>query len=177
MKIASQAKPFTTGGSNGYPEPEIRIDPSTLPISPGDVVELIAAPAKMQEIPPFSPYPTLSIYNSTTRQSAQLARNPPSGTALVGNSIEWIVERPRINDQLTNLMPFFLNGWKGIFGAFKPNATPEVFYRPSSPATGTAYIVTIRIVAIGSSTPALYPVSNEDTDGSVQSNFRASLRD
>jgi hypothetical protein len=43
------------------------------------------------------------ITNETTNQYEAIGFGPPSGTRFIGNSAEWIVERPDINNNLTTL--------------------------------------------------------------------------
>ena len=50
-----------------------------------------------------APYGNAYLVNYTLQQAATYAFNPPSGTTYVGNSAEWIVERPGVNGGLANL--------------------------------------------------------------------------
>ena len=96
-----------------YPNSEIRV--TNLAVSPGDLMSVsafIAADASKH----------LSIENLTTRKSVSLAMTPPRGTELVGNSIEWIVERPTINNAaLSKLTNYLLNPWTDIGGVTWPS--------------------------------------------------------
>jgi hypothetical protein len=67
---------------------------------------------------------------------------PPQGTSLVGNSIEWIVERPTINNAaLSKLTNYVLNPWTDISGvSFRRLPGPPVIYLPNgAPASATIY--------------------------------------
>lgn len=77
-----------------FPNGEVRI--TNLPIVPGDdlFVEVWNTSATQG-------YAYLVNYNTNT--SVEVGFNPPSGTKLIGNSAEWIVERPGISTGLATL--------------------------------------------------------------------------
>jgi len=116
-----------------YPNSEIRV--TNLVISPGDLMSVsvfIAADASKH----------LSIENLTTRKSVALAMTPPRGTELVGNSIEWIVERPTINNAaLSKLTNYLLNPWTDIGGVTLPRrpGVPVAYLPNGAPASATIY--------------------------------------
>jgi hypothetical protein len=115
-----------------FPNSEIRV--TNLVVSPGDLISdsvFIAADASKH----------LSIENLTTRKSVALAMTPPHGTELVGNSIEWIVERPTINNAaLSKLTNYLLNPETDIGGVTLPRAGTPVPYLPNAaPASSTIY--------------------------------------
>jgi hypothetical protein len=115
-----------------FPNSEIRV--TNLVISPGDLMSVsvfVAADASKH----------LSIENLTTRKSVSLAMTPPSGTELVGNSIEWILERPTINNAaLSKLTNYLLNPWTDIGGVTLPQSGIPVTYLPNAvPASATIY--------------------------------------
>jgi hypothetical protein len=116
-----------------FPNSEIRV--TNLVVSPGDLMSISAFLAS-------DGGPHLSIENLTTQKSVSLAMTPPSGTQLVGNSIEWILERPTINNAaLSELTNYLLNPWTDISAATFPRLPgPPVVYLPNSaPATATIY--------------------------------------
>jgi hypothetical protein len=108
-----------------FPNSEIRV--SNLAISPGDLMSVAAFIGREGR-------KHLSIDNLTTRKSVALAMTPPQGTDLVGNSIEWIVERPTINNAaLSKLTNYVLNPWTDISGVSFPHLPgPPVIYLPNA---------------------------------------------
>jgi hypothetical protein len=84
----------------------------------------------------------LSIENLTTRKSVALAIKPPPGTELVGNSIEWIVERPTINNAaFSKLTNYLLNPWTNIGGVMFPRLrdAPITYLPNAAPSAATIY--------------------------------------
>ena len=116
-----------------YPNSEIRV--TNLVISPGDLMSVsvfIATDASKH----------LSIENLTTRKSVALAMTPPRGTELVGNSVEWIVERPTINNAaLSKLTNYLLNPWTDIGSVTLPRrpGVPVAYLPNGAPASATIY--------------------------------------
>jgi hypothetical protein len=116
-----------------YPNSEIRV--TNLAIAPGDLMSIsvfIAADSSKH----------LSIENLTTRKSVALAMTPPRGTELVGNSIEWIVERPTINNAaFSKLTNYVMNPWTNLGAVTFPRlSAPAVNYLPNAaPASATIY--------------------------------------
>lgn len=69
------------------------------------------------------------IVNETTLQSVAIAFGPPSGTTYVGDSAEWIEERPVVNGSLVDLPDYgsiFFYGSEalGAGGSYFPNSVP-----------------------------------------------------
>src|SRR5262245_13338266 len=116
-----------------FPNSEIRI--TNLTVSPGDLVSVsvfIASDGSKH----------LSVENLTTRKSVALAMTPPPGTELVGNSIEWILERPTINNKaFSKLTNYLLNPWTNISAVTFPNGrdAPVNYLPNASPADATIY--------------------------------------
>jgi hypothetical protein len=76
-----------------YPESEVQI--TNIAVSPGDFLTmLICTPSGVG-----STTATFYLTNRTTGASTSLAFTAPSGTKLVGNSAEWIVEAPTVGGQ------------------------------------------------------------------------------
>ncbi len=97
---------------------------------------------------------TVYLDNRTRRLSVTFQMNPPSNTQLVGNSLEWIVERPTVNGVLTHLAPYTRSGWRSMDALLSNGNT----YLPSSAPTGTSYAVTMFDENGKSlSVPTLYP--------------------
>lgn len=80
-----------------YPAGEVAI--SNLPVSPGDVMYcLICADT--------ATHATVSFSNQSTGVGTRFDITPPSGTKLVGNSAEWIVERPSVGGSVAKLTDY-----------------------------------------------------------------------
>jgi hypothetical protein len=94
---------YCNGGSNAtfyspwyewFPFGEVRI--TNLPIAPGDDYFV--------EVWHTSPTKGLAyLVNFNTNQAVEVGFAPPSGTTLIGNSAEWITERPGVNGGLATL--------------------------------------------------------------------------
>jgi hypothetical protein len=82
-----------------YPEPEIQI--TNLSVNPGDMVTLLLCSAGAG-----SSSGSLYFTNRTTGDSTSLSFNAPSGTTLVGNCAEWIVEAPTVGGQQSSLADY-----------------------------------------------------------------------
>jgi len=83
-----------------------------------------------------------TVEAKTTRKSVSLAMTPPHGTELVGNSIEWILERPTINNAaLSKLTNYLLNPWTDIGGVTLPRrpGVPVAYLPTGAPASATIY--------------------------------------
>ncbi len=102
----------------------------------------------------------VTVRNKTRGKSFSLPMSPPAGTHLVGNSIEWIVERPQVNGSQTDLAFYTRSAWQTMLGNYQTGALQ---YRPSSAPTGTSYTLTmLNQAGIAISTPTLYPGPVDD---------------
>ncbi|HTD14222.1 MAG TPA: G1 family glutamic endopeptidase [Chthoniobacterales bacterium] len=70
----------------------------------------------------------------TRGESVALTFNAPSGTALVGDSVEWIVERPEVGNSLATLTNYVACPFEYCFAG---NATTG--YSPGASPSGTVY--------------------------------------
>jgi hypothetical protein len=77
--------------------------------------------------------------NESRRRSVSMPLSPPPGTTFVGNTVEWIVERPTINGSLPKLAPYLWSNWYGGYEQDMHN-NPQM---PSSTLVGTVYSVTM----------------------------------
>jgi hypothetical protein len=113
LQAGTEADAYCSGGSTSqyysawiewYPYSESRI--SGFPVAPGDdmFVEVWNTSAT-------NGYAYL--YNISTGQTAEYNLTPPSGTTLVGNSAEWIVERPGVGGGLATLANYGLDYMSG----------------------------------------------------------------
>jgi hypothetical protein len=83
------------------------------------------------------------FYNYSTEQSAEYTLTAPKATSLVGNSAEWIVERPSVGGRLATLTNYIDVSWPyGVAWNYK--ATRQTYYyMGSNPPTGTLYEITM----------------------------------
>lgn len=72
---------------------------SELPVEPGDVVSVYVWAVSGAEA-------HAHIVNRSLRRSVSLRFHQPKGTPLVGESLEWIIERPTYDGALTNLADY-----------------------------------------------------------------------
>lgn len=110
-----------------YPDVETRI--TNLPVAPGNIIAV--------EV--WNSGPTQGnayIVNYTTQQSVSLAFNAPAGTSLVGDSVEWIVERPEVNGSFAALTHYVAEPFN-----FCHAAAGAGTYTPGASPTGTAYSI------------------------------------
>ena len=110
-----------------YPDVETRI--TNLPIAPGNIIGV--------EV--WNSGPTQGnayIVNYTTQQSVSLAFNAPAGTSLVGDSVEWIVERPEVNGSFAALTHYVAEPFN-----FCHAAAGAGTYTPGASPSGTAYAI------------------------------------
>ena len=94
-----------------FPSGEVAI--SNFSVSPGDIMYCLIC---------VNSTTTATIYltNQSSGVSTSFSITAPRGTTLVGNSAEWIVERPTVNGSLTNLTDtkavYFDEGIAGLAG-------------------------------------------------------------
>jgi len=104
LQAGTEVDAYCSGGSTNtfysawyewYPYDETRV--TSPDVQPGDLMgaEVWYTTA--------APYGNAYLVNYTLQQAATYAFNPPAGTTYVGNSAEWIVERPGVNGGLANL--------------------------------------------------------------------------
>jgi hypothetical protein len=109
LQAGTEADAYCSGGSTGlyyaawiewYPYSESRISGFT--VNPGDdmFVEVWNTSSTVG-------YAYLE--NLSTGQTAEYELTPPSGTQLIGNSAEWIVERPEVGGALATLADYTLD--------------------------------------------------------------------
>lgn len=113
-----------------FPFSETRISLST---NPGDLigVEVWYTTA--------APHGHAYLLNQTAQQSTTIGFNPPSGTTLDGNSVEWIVERPGLTTGLSTLANYVTVPFNEAHAAEAGN----VYYPSSSPAGTTIFDLTM----------------------------------
>ncbi len=125
-----------------------------VPIVPGDSMFICVAAVYNRYV--------VTVRSMTRHKTLSWVFTPPAGTQLIGDTIEWVVERPQVNGATTNLAPYTRSGWR--MEAYKQETT---VYRPSLSPTGTSYAVTMVDPTINGpnqsvSTPVLYPGFTDD---------------
>ena len=86
-----------------------------------------------------SPHGHAYLANYTLQQAASYAFNPPSTTTFVGNSAEWIEERPGFSTGLADLTNYVADQFNSAYA----NNTSSYFYPGSSPAGTTTFALTM----------------------------------
>jgi len=112
-----------------FPNPVILLN-RNFPIVPGDSMSVTVVTN-----PPQNLY-VLTLFNYSRHTSVSIPMAPPPGVKLVGNSIEWVVERPTVNGVESILAPYSRSGWQTMIGYYVQG---QAQYRPSLAPTGTSY--------------------------------------
>jgi hypothetical protein len=100
-----------------YPAGSVKV---SQPVGPGDWVTVEV------QYTTASPHGTAFLSNGTS--GTAFSFNPPSGTTYVGNSAEWIVERPTVNGSLPDLANYFFDLFNN-----NPQAYNGHSYSPGGP--------------------------------------------
>ena len=136
LQAGSESDAYCSGGSTSqyysawyewYPYGEVRI--GGFPIAPGD--ELFV---EVWHTSQTQGYAYLVNYNNN--QSTEIGFTAPSGTYLLGNSAEWVVERPTVGGSYANLTNYISDPFWNAY-AYTEGGTQ---YNPSS---GSAYGITM----------------------------------
>jgi hypothetical protein len=85
----------------------------------------------------------ITIENDNYNLGVSLAVAPPSGVTLVGNSVEWILERYAINNQLQRLPDYFSVVMKDCLALTYTTPNQMNKYFPGLSPTGTIYDITM----------------------------------
>jgi hypothetical protein len=97
---------------------------------------------------------TVTLWDKSRLRSVTNVLQPPPGTALLGHSIEWIVERPTVGGIISSLAPYAQDVWVNPVAY---NINTKMGYVPSSAPSGTVYNLTMMDGANTLSTSTLYP--------------------
>jgi hypothetical protein len=118
-----------------FPFSETRV--SSPVINPGDLIFV-----EVWNTSPTTGY--AYFFNYSTLESAEYQLTAPSGTTLVGNSVEWIVERPGVGGGLATLTNYIDVPWPyGVAWNYKAQ-TPTHYYEGSNPAApNTLHVITM----------------------------------
>jgi Peptidase A4 family len=127
---AGKTTPFYSAWYEWAPNPEVRI--SGLPIAAGDLMGIQVWWTSA------SPHGHAYLINYTTQKSTTIGFNPPSGTSLVGDSVEWIMERTTVNGGLPNLTNYVGDSYNFAW-AYQGSK----YYYPSSSPGETIYSITM----------------------------------
>jgi len=129
LQAGTESDAYCSGGSNSsyysawiewFPFSETRI--TNFPVAPGD--DLFIEVWNTSSTQGYA-----YLFNYRTNQSVSLSLTPPAGTSLIGNSAEWVVERPSVGGGLATLTnyvwDFFANcyayTWSGV--SYTPGTT------------------------------------------------------
>jgi len=141
--------PFYSAWIEWFPFPETRV--SIPAVRPGD---LMGSEVWYTTAPPFG---HAYLVNYTLQQAGAYSFNPPSGAAFLGNSAEWIEERPVIGTTLTDLTNYVADQFNVAY-AYN---TGSYFLPRTSPAGTTTLAISMACPAWtpGSSCPSTTTIS------------------
>ncbi len=126
--------PFYSAWIEWFPFNEVRVGSPV--IHPGDLLLV-----EVWSTSPTTGYVYFS--DQSTGETAQYSLTAPSGTTLVGNSVEWIVERPGVGGTLANLTNYIDVPWSfGVAWNYQA-ANPIYHYMGRNPATLTLQEMTM----------------------------------
>ncbi|MCL2385583.1 MAG: G1 family endopeptidase [Alphaproteobacteria bacterium] len=107
------------------------------PFNPGDLMWI-----EVWNTSPTTGY--AAFYNYSSEQYATYALTAPSGTVLVGDSVEWIVERPTIGTgTLATLANYNATSMYSGYAWNWQSPTPTFQYAWQAPASGNIYAITM----------------------------------
>jgi hypothetical protein len=113
-----------------YPYPQVTV--TNFRVTPGDWVFVEVWYTKS------APQGHMFFLDETEQLATSIGFNPPPGTTLVGNSAEWIMERPTVNGSLPNLTNYFAD----VFSSNGAQPSSGVDYYPGTSVPGpTTYSV------------------------------------
>jgi hypothetical protein len=136
LQAGSESDAYCSGGSTGqyysawyewYPYGEVRI--GGFPVAPGDEIFV-----EVWHTSQTQGYAYLVNFNNN--QATEIGFTAPSGTYLVGNSAEWVVERPSVGGSLATLTNYISDPFWGAY------AYTEA-YTQYNPSSGSAYAITM----------------------------------
>jgi len=117
-----------------FPNSSVRV--SSPVINPGDLIFV--------EVWNTSPTTGFAyFYNETTGETAEYSLTAPSGTRLVGSSVEWIVERPGVGGSLATLTNYIYSAWSDGLAWNYTAASPTYNYQGQNPTSGTLEVITM----------------------------------
>ncbi|MBV9862513.1 MAG: hypothetical protein JO267_10240 [Alphaproteobacteria bacterium] len=126
--------PYYSAWIEWYPYSETRV--SSPVINPGDLLAV-----EVWNTSPTAGY--AYFYDYSSEASAEYTLTAPSGTTLVGNSVEWIVERPGVGGGLATLTNYIDSAWSNGVAWNYTASSPTYYVIGSPPPTGTLEQVTM----------------------------------
>ena len=131
---SSQSGAYYSAWVEWYPYNETRV--SAPAVTPGDVLFV-----EVWSTSTTTGY--AYFYNNSTQESAEYALTAPSGTYLQSNSVEWIVERPSVNNALSTLTNYVATSWPAGYAWDYNDASPTYYFESAYPGTGTINYITM----------------------------------
>jgi hypothetical protein len=117
-----------------YPNASTRV--SSPVIHPGDLVYV--------EVWNTSPTQGYAYFNNlSTNTTATYSLTRPSTATHVGNSVEWIVERPGVGGGLATLTNYIDVAWSYGVAWNYTSGSPTYYYQGANPPAGTLYNITM----------------------------------
>lgn len=100
------------------------------------------------------------LFNLSTLDYGYYYFTAPSGTTLVGNSVEWVVERPGVNGGLATLSNYVHNEWIGALAYTNYGGSYQYFYPYAYPplSSSTLYLLTM-LDNNGAGISSFYPLN------------------
>ncbi|HEY1987398.1 MAG TPA: G1 family glutamic endopeptidase [Terracidiphilus sp.] len=147
LQAGTESDAYCSGGSTGtyyspwyewYPYGEVRI--GGFPVAPGD--EMFVEVWHTSSTQGYA-----YMVNENNDQVVEVGFTAPAGTYLVGNSAEWVVERPSVGGSLATLTNY-------IADVFWNSYAYTESYVLSTPSTSNAYAITM----YSGSSPISYPI-------------------
>jgi hypothetical protein len=126
--------PFYSAWVEWYPNYSVRV--SSPIINPGDLVFVDV----------WNTSPTTGIaffWNYSASVGATYSLTAPAGTHLIGNSVEWIVERPSVSGTLATLTNYIDAAWPSAWAWNLSGLPTVVYYQGTVPALGTLQYITM----------------------------------
>lgn len=145
LQAGTEADAYASGSSTGayyaawiewYPNSESRI--SNFLVAPGDEMFVQV----------WNTSPTVGVaylLNITSQQVVAFTFDAPSGTSLVGNSAEWVLERPGIGDSLATLTNYVACPFDSCyaFGSVNGGTYNATYYPGTNLAGTTVYAISM----------------------------------
>src|SRR5215472_1237333 len=100
-----------------YPNGEVRI--SNFPITAGDDIYVEVWNTSATQA-------WLWMVNLNNDQVVEIGFNPPAGTSMVGNSAEWVVERPNLGNSITTLTNYVDIPFWDVIAEYRTGAFSDI---------------------------------------------------
>jgi len=130
----STTSSYYSAWTEWYPNGEVRV--SSPAVSPGDLLFVEVWNTSSTKGDAY-------FYNLSTEKTATYALTAPSKTTLMGDSVEWIVERPGVNGGLATLTNYVDVAWPYGFAWNWTAKSQTYYYQGRNPAAGTLEVLTM----------------------------------